>query len=111
MHRNNRADEKDHLSTEDGNKIVERYMNILYKFGSTSNKILVYHYLTVINISKSNIYALPEKFDIFFNLKHLNVSDNCLGIYDNYDWPWLEQTGIKNSLVNLNLSKNSVSYI
>lgn len=108
MQRNNHADEK-LLSTEDI-KEIEWYMN-KFIFSSISNRVMYYYCLTYINISKNNICALPKKFGTCFKLKTLNISDNNLGIYDNYNWFWLEQIGIKNELMTLNLSKNSVSYI
>jgi len=71
----------------------------------------LFQHLKSVNISGNNIYLMPRDFGTLPTLQKLDISNNNLGWHSDYNWSWLEQTAIKNSLLFLNLSKNFVSYI
>jgi len=44
-------------------------------------------------------------------LKRLNLSHNQIGISNGYGWQWIKQATIRNTLLFLDISNNSVGYV
>jgi len=78
-------------------------------FNDIINMSGLFKHLRSVNISGNNISFIPRDFGTLPTLQKLDISNNSLGLYNDYSW--LEQTATKNNLLFLNLSNNSVSYI
>jgi len=75
------------------------------------NKITRWLNLTDVNLSYNRIHNLPMELGTLPFLKRLNLSHNQIGISERYEWQWIKQAAIRNALLFLDISNNSVGYI
>lgn len=96
------------ISTEVIETVTNIYLKIYDPFSWNFNNITRWLNLTNMNLSNNGIDKLPIKLGTLPYLRRINLSQNCLS---QFGWQWLKQTAIRNTLLSLDISKNSVNHI
>jgi len=87
------------------------HLEIYNPLSRNFNKMTRWLNLTDVNLSHNRIHNLPMELGTLLFLKRLNLSHNQIGISDGFGWLWIKQAAIRSTLLFLDISNNSVSYI